>query len=176
MEIKEQPNVLFSEKYDHSVLAQFIGDKDYCTRADHFVKETLSSENHNLLHELPCHCLLWKTKELPINSIKGDHVDTVRMLALHNSKGLVEFTFNSGKCRYSICRLHSVHRIERTDYPLIVVTQNAVVPCSETIIFGKYQFMYRLNIEGYKEVQELDKFLTRLREAMLNDTVAPDKR
>ena len=167
MEIEGRPNVLFCEKYDHSVLAHFIEDKDYSTKADHFIKNTMSPDTHNLPHEIPCSCMLWKTKELPINSIKGDQLDTVKMLALQNGKGLVEFTFNSGKYRYSICRLHSVHRIERTDYPLIVVTQNAVVPCSETIIFGKYQFTYRLNIEGYKEVQELDKFLTRLREAML---------
>jgi hypothetical protein len=167
MDMEEKPQVLFSEKYSESVLAHFIKDKDYCTKADHFIKTTLSLEMHNLPHEIPCPCLVWKTKELPINSIKGDQLDTVRILALHNGKGLVEFIFNSGKYRYSICRLHSVHRIERTDHSLIVVTQNAVVPCSEIIIFGKYQLMYHLNIEGHKEVLELDKFLTRLRKEML---------
>ena len=89
------------------------------------------------------------------------------MLALHNNKGLVEFTFNTGKYRYSICRLHSVHRMERMDYSLIVITQNAVVPCSEVVIFGKYQFTYRLSVEDHKEVEELDKFLAKMRDGML---------
>jgi translation initiation factor IF-3 len=60
-----------------------------------------------------------------------------------------------------------MHRVEKTDYSLIVVTQNAVVPCTEIILFGKYQFSYRLSIEGHKEVEELDKFLTKLKESML---------
>jgi hypothetical protein len=89
------------------------------------------------------------------------------MLMLYEGKGLAEFVFNSGKCHYSICRLHSLHRIERTDYSLIVVTQNALVPCTEIIIFGKYQLMYRLSVEGHKEVEELDKFLVKLKDLML---------
>jgi translation initiation factor IF-3 len=57
--------------------------------------------------------------------------------------------------------------VERTDYSLIVITQNAVVPCAEIIIFGKYQFSYKLSIEGRKEGEELDKFLAKLKEAVL---------
>jgi translation initiation factor IF-3 len=57
--------------------------------------------------------------------------------------------------------------VERTDYSLIVMTQNAIVPCAELIIFGKYQFSYKLSIEGHKEVEELDRFLNKLKEAML---------
>jgi hypothetical protein len=166
MERKENPTVSFTEKYDHSILAQFIGDKDFCATSDHFIKKSLSY-SHTLPHEIACHCLLWKTKELPILSIKGDSVETTRVMMIYEGKGLVEFVFNSGKCHYSICRLHSIHRIERTDYSLIVVSQNAVVPCAEIIVFGKYQFMYRLSIEGHKEVEELDKFLMKLEELML---------
>ena len=47
------------------------------------------------------------------------------------------------------------------------MTQNAVVPCAELILFGKYQFSYRFSIEGQKEVGELDKFMAKLREAMM---------
>jgi hypothetical protein len=166
MERKEKITVLHTEKYDHSVLAQFIGDKDFCTIADHFVKKTLS-DSRALPHEIICDCLLWKTKELPINDVRGDTVDTANMMMIYEGKSFVAFTFNSGKCHYSICRLHSIHRIERTEYSLIVVTQNTIVPCAEIIIFGKYQFTYRLSIEGYKEVEELDKFLVKLKEAML---------
>jgi translation initiation factor IF-3 len=71
------------------------------------------------------------------------------------------------KCHYSVCRLNSVHRVERTDYSLIIVTQNTVVPCAEIIIFGKYQFSYRFSIEGHKEVEELDKFLAKLKTGMM---------
>jgi hypothetical protein len=42
-----------------------------------------------------------------------------------------------------------------------------VVPCAEIIIFGKYQFSYRFSVEGHKEVDELDKFLAKLRTAMM---------
>ena len=167
MENKEKTTVLFTEKYDHNVLTHFIADKDYCAQADNFIKKILS-DAHTLPHEIICDCLLWKTKELPLLSIKGDTVDTTRMLMLYEGKGLAEFVFNSGKCHYSISRLHSLHRIERTDYSLIVVTQNALVPCAEIIIFGKYQLMYRLNVEGHKEVEELDKFLVKLKDLMLN--------
>ena len=166
MERKEKPNVMFTEKYDHSILTYFIEDKDFCAKADHFIKKTLS-DSYTLPHEIACPCLLWKTKELPILSIKGDTVDTTRALMIYEGKGLVEFAFNSGKCHYSICRLHSIHRLERTDYSLIVVSQNAVVPCAEIIIFGKHQQIYRLNIEGHKEIEELDKFLTMLKELIL---------
>jgi hypothetical protein len=166
MERKEKLTVVFTEKYDHSVLAQFIGDIDFCATADHFIKKTLS-DSHTLPHEIICDCLLWKTKELPILSVKGDTVDTTRAMMIYEGKGLMEFVFNSGKCHYSICRLHSIHRLERTDYSLIVVTQNAVVPCAEIIIFGKYQQMYRLSVEGHQEVEELDKFLGKLNELML---------
>ena len=167
MENKEKTTVLFTEKYDHNVLTHFIAEKDFCAQADNFIKKTIC-DAHTLLHEITCDCLLWKTKELPLLSIKGDTVDTTRMLMLYEGKGLAEFVFNSGKCHYSICRLHSLHRIERTDYSLIVVTQNALVPCAEIIIFGKYQLMYRLNVEGHKEVEELDKFLVKLKDLMLN--------
>jgi translation initiation factor IF-3 len=61
--------------------------------------------------------------------------------------------------------VHSLHRIERTDYSLIIMTQNAVVPCAEITIFGKYQFNYRLIMEGHREVEELDKFLVKLKES-----------
>ena len=166
MENKEKTTVLFIEKYDHDVLTHFIADKDYCGQADNFIKKTLS-DAHILPYEIICDCLLWKTKELPLLSIKGDTVDTTRMLMLYEGKGLAEFVFNSGKCHYSICRLHSLHRIERTDYSLIVMTQNALVPCAEIIIFGKYQLMYRLSVEGHKEVEELDKFLVKLKDLML---------
>ncbi len=166
MERKEKITVLHTEKYDQSVLAHFIEDRDFCAKADHFIKKTLS-ESHTLTHEITCPCLFWKTKELPILSIKGDTVDTTRALMIVQREALAEFIFNSGKCHYSLCRIHSIHRIERTDYSLIVVTQNAVVPCAEIIIFGKYQFSYRLSIEGYKEVEELDKFLTKLKDSML---------
>ena len=166
MESKEKTTVMFTEKYDHSVLSHFIEDKDFCAKADSFIKKTLS-DSHTLPHEIICDCLLWKTKELPLLSIKGDTIDTTRVMMLYEGKGLVEFVFNSGKCHCSICRLHSIYRVERTDYALIVFTQNAVVPCAEIIIFGKYQFMYRLSIEGHKEVEELDKFLAKLKELML---------
>jgi len=166
MEQKEKFSVMFTEKYDHSVLTHFIADKDYCAKADNFIKTTLS-DSHTLPHDFTCDCLFWKTKELPLLAIKGDMVDTTRALIIYEGKGLVEFIFNSTKCHYSICRLHSIHRIERTDYSLIVVTQNAVVPCAEIIIFGKYQFSYRFSIEGHKEVEELDKFLAKLNGLML---------
>ena len=166
MEQKEKTTVMFTEKYDHNVLSHFIVDKDFCAKADNFIKKTLS-DSHTLPHEITCDCLFWKTKEVPILSIKGDTVDTTRALMIYEGKGLVEFVFNSTKCHYSICRLHSIHRIERTDYSLIVVTQNAVVPCAEIIIFAKYQFSYRFSFEGHKEVEELDKFLAKLKESML---------
>ena len=166
MENKEKTTVLFTEKYDHNILTHFIVEKDYCAQADNFIKKTLS-DIYTLPHEITCDCLLWKTKELPLLSIKGDTVDTTRVLMLYSGKGLVEFVFNSGKCHYSLCRLHSLHRIERTDYSLIIVTQNALVPCAEIIIFGKYQFMYRLSVEGHKEVEELDKFLAKLKDLVL---------
>ena len=167
MENKEKTTVLFTEKYDHNVLTHFIAEKDFCAQADNFIKKILS-DAHPLPHEITCDCLLWKTKELPLLSIKGDTVDTTRMLMLWEGKGLAEFVFNSGKCHYSISCLHSLHRIERTDYSLIVVTQNALVPCAEIIIFGKYQLMYRLSFEGHKEIEELDKFLVKLKDLMLN--------
>jgi len=72
-----------------------------------------------------------ETKELPLLAIKGDTVDTAKVLIIYEGKGLFEFVFNSTKCHYSICRLSSIHRVERTDYSLIIVTQNAVVPCAE---------------------------------------------
>ena len=166
MEQKEKTNAIYSDKYDHTLLTHFIIDKDYCAQADNFIKKTLS-DAHPLPHEITCDCLLWKTKELPLLSIKGDTVDTTRMLMLYEGKGLAEFVFNSGKCHYSLCRLDSLHRIERTDYSLIVVTQNTLVPCAEIIIFGKYQLLYRLSVEGHKEVEELDKFLVKLKDLML---------
>jgi len=166
MERKERPTVLFTEKYDRSVLAQFIADKDYCDTADNFIRKTLS-DPHALSYELTSPGLLWKTKELPILEIKGDMVDTTRVMLIYEGKSLVEFVFNSGKCHYSVSQLRSIHRLERTDYSLIVVTQNAVVPCAELILFGKYQFSYRFSIEGQKEVGELDKFMAKLREAMM---------
>jgi hypothetical protein len=166
MEQREKTNVMFTEKYDHNVLTHFISDKDYCAKADSFIKTTVTGA-HPLPHEITCDCLFWKTKELPLLAIKGDTVDTTRALVIFEGKGLFEFVFNSGKCHYSVCRLHSIHRIERTDYSLIVVTQNAVLPCAEIIIFGKYQFSYRFSFEGHKEVEELDKFLLKLKEAVL---------
>ena len=166
MEQKEKTNVMYSDKYDHTLLTHFIADKDYCAQADNFIKKTLT-ESHPLPHEIACDCLFWKTRELPIAAIKGDTVDTTRGLVIYEGKGLFEFVFNSTKYHYSFSRLHSIHRIERTDYSLIVVTQNTVVPWVEIIIFGKYQLAYRLSIEGHKEAEELDKFLTKLKEAML---------
>jgi hypothetical protein len=166
MEQKEKTNVMFTEKYDHSVLAHFIEDKDFCAKADNFIRKTLS-DSHTVPHEITCDCLFWKTKELPLLSIKGDTIDTTRAMMLYGGKSLFEFVFNSTKCHYSFARLHSIHRVERTDYSLIIVTQNAVMPCAEIIIFGKYQFIYRLSIEGHKEVEELDKFLAKLKELML---------
>jgi hypothetical protein len=166
MEQKEKTNVMYSDKYNHTFLMNFILDKDYCAQADNFIKKTLA-ESHPLPHEIVCDCLFWKTRELPIGAIKGDTVDTTRGLVIYQGKGLFEFIFNSTKCHYSLSRLHSIHRIERTDYSLIVVTQNAVVPCAEIIIFGKYQFSSKLSIEGHKEAEELDRFLTRLKESML---------
>ncbi len=166
MENKEKTTVMFTEKYDHNVLTHFIMDKDFCAQADNFIKKTLSG-SLTLPHEIICDCLLWKTKELPLLSIKGDTVDTTRILMLYEGKVLTEFVFNSGKCHYSLCRLHSLHRIERTDYSLIIVTQNALVPCAEIILFGEYQFSYRFSFEGHKEVEELDKFLAKLKELML---------
>ena len=164
--MEEKTSITYADKYDHNVLTHFIIDKDYCAKADSFIKTTLS-EFHPLPHEIPCICLFWKTKELPLLAIKGDMVDTTRGLIIYEGKGLFEFVFNSTKCHYSFSRLHSIHRAERTDYSLIVVTQNAVVPCSDIIIFGKYQFSYRLSIEGHKEMEELDKFLSKLKESML---------
>jgi len=166
MEQQAKTNVICTGKYDHTLLTHFITDKDYCAQADNFIKKTLA-DAHPLPHEIACDCLFWKTRELPIAAIKGDTVDTTRALIINEGKGLFEFVFNSTKCHYSFSRLHSIHRVERTDYSLIVVTQNAVVPCAEIIIFGKYQFSYRLSIEGHKEVEELDKFLTKLKESML---------
>ena len=127
--MEEKISVMFSEKYDHNVLTHFIIDRDYCVKADSFIKTTLSA-SYPLPHEIPCACLFWKTRELPISEIKGNNVDTTRGLIIDEGKGLVEFVFNSTKYHYSICRLNSIHRIERTDYSLIVVTQNAVVPCA----------------------------------------------
>ena len=164
--MEQKPGVMFSEKYDHNVLTHFIIDRDYCDKADSFIKTTLSA-SRPLPHEIPCACLFWKTRELPISEIKGNNVDTTRALIIDEWKGLVEFVFNSTKYHYSICRLNSIHRIERTDYSLIVVTQNAVVPCAEIIIFGLYQFSYRFSFEGQKEIEELDKFLVKLKDAML---------
>ena len=164
--MEEKTSITYSDKYDHNVLTHFIIDKDYCAKADNFIKTTLS-ESHPLPHEIPCICLFWKTKELPLLAIKGDMVDTTRGLIIYEGKGLVEFVFNTTKYHYSICGLNSIHRIERTDYSLIVVTQNAVVPCAEIIIFGMYQFSYRFSFEGHKEVEELDKFLVKLKDAML---------
>jgi hypothetical protein len=166
MELKEKISVLFTDKYDHNVLPHFIMDREYCAQADTFIKKTLS-DVHPLPHEIAADCLFWKTKELPMLTVKGDMVDTTRALIIHDGKSLVEFVFNSGKCHYSVCRVHSLHRIERTDYSLIIVTQNAVVPCAEITIFGKYQFNYRLSMEGHREVEELDKFLVSLKEMML---------
>jgi hypothetical protein len=166
MEQKEKINVLFTEKYDHSVLTHFIFDREYCIRADNFIKTTLS-DSHTLPHEITCDCLFWRTKELPLLAIKGDMVDTTRGLVIFEEKGLFEFIFNSTKCHYSICRLPSIHRFERTDYSLIVMTQNAVVPCAEITIFGEYQFSYRFSFEGHQEVEELDRFLEKLKDAML---------
>jgi hypothetical protein len=166
MEQQIKTNVMYSGNYDHTLLTHFITDKDYCAQADNFIKKTLS-DSHPLPHEIACDCLFWKTRELPIAAIKGDTVDTTRALIIYEGKGLFEFVFNSTKCYYSFSRLHSIHRVERTDYSLIVVTQNTVVPCADIIIFGKYQFSYRLSIEGHKEAEELDRFLNKLKEAML---------
>jgi hypothetical protein len=166
LEQKEKITVMFTDKYDHTVLSHFIADRDYCAQADTFIKKTLANI-HPAPHEIICDCLFWKTRELPMMTIKGDMVDTTRALMIYEGKGLVEFVFNSTKYHYSICRLHDLHRVERTDYSLIIVTQNAVVPCAEITIFGKYQFNYRLSMEGYKEVEELDRFLGKLRELML---------
>jgi hypothetical protein len=165
MEQKEKLNVLFTEKYEHNVLSHFIEDREYCTKADNFIKTTLS-DAHTVPHEIICDCLLWKTKELPLLAIKGDAVNTTKALIIYEGKGLFEFVFNSTKCHYSFSRLSSIHRVERTDYSLIIVTQNAVVPCAEIIIFGKYQFSYRFGVEGHKEEEELDKFLAKLKAAM----------
>jgi hypothetical protein len=165
VEQKEKTNVMYSDKYDHTFLTHFIADRDYCAQANNFIKKTLIY-SHPLPHEITCDCLFWKTRELPISAIKGDTVDTTRALIIHEGKGLFEFVFNSTKCHYSFSRLDSIHRVERTDYSLIVVTQNAVVPCAEIIIFGKYQFSYKLSIEGHKETEELDRFLTKLKESM----------
>jgi hypothetical protein len=166
MEPREKMNVLFSEKYDHNLLTHFILDRDYSVKADNFIKNTLSGP-HTLPHEITCDCLFWKTKELPLLAIKGDMVDTTRALMISEGKGLVEFVFNSTKCHYSICRLNSIQRVERTDYSLVVITQNAVVPCADVVIFGMYQSACRFSFEGAKEVEELDKFLVKLKEAML---------
>jgi len=158
-------NVMFTEKYDHTELTHFIPERDFCAKADTFIRQTLAGTQPVPL-EIPCHCLFWKTRELPIAEIKGNNVDTTRALVIHE-KGLVEFVFNSGKCHCSISQIHSIHRIERTDSSIIIVTQNAVVPCADIIIFGMYQFSFRLSIEGQKEVEELDKFLHRLKESIL---------
>ena len=166
MEQQVKTNAIYSDKYDHTLLTHFIIDKDYCAEADIFIKKTLT-ESHPLPHEIICDCLFWKTRELPIAAIKGDTIDTTRALIIYEGKGLFEFVFNSTKCHYSFSRLHAIHRVERTDYSLIVITQNAVVPCAEMIIFDKYQFSYKLSIEGHKEVEELDKFLNKLKESML---------
>src|SRR5271157_4853741 len=165
MEQKEKINVMFTDKYEHSALARFINDREYSTKADSFIK-TILSDIHPAPHEITCDCLFWKTKELPLLAIKGDTVDTTRALIIEKG-GLYEFVFNSTKCHYSVCSLHSIHRVERTDYSLIIVTQNAVVPCAEIIIFGKYQFSYRFSVEGHKEVEELDNFLAKLNGLML---------
>ena len=165
MEQKEKINVMFTEKYEHNALARFINDREYSTKADSYIKTTLS-DVHPSPHEITCDCLFWKTREIPLLNLKGDTVDTTRALIIYQG-GLYEFVFNSMKYHYSVCRLNSVHRIERTDYSLIIVTQNAVVPCAEIIIFGKYQFSYRFSVEGHKEVDELDKFLEKLRTAMI---------
>jgi hypothetical protein len=146
-------------------LARFINDREYSTKADSYIKTTLS-DVHPSPHEITCDCLFWKTREIPLLNLKGDTVDTTRALIIYQG-GLYEFVFNSMKYHYSVCRLNSIHRVERTDYSLIIVTQNAVVPCAEIIIFGKYQFSYRFSIEGHKEVEDLDKFLAKLRTAMM---------
>ena len=165
MEIREKINVLFSEKYDHNTLSHFIIDREYSVKADAFIKQTLSGAI--IAHEIRCDCLFWKTKELPLLSLKGDPVDTTRALVISEEKGLVEFVFNSTKCHYSFCRVDSIHRVERTDYSLVIVTQNALVPCAEIIIFGMYQFSYRFSFEGNREVGELDKFLEKLKKTMM---------
>jgi len=165
MEQKEKINLLFTEKYEHSVLAHFVNDREYSTKADSFIK-TILSDVHPAPYEIACDCLFWKTKEIPLLALKGDTVDTTRALLIYQG-GLYEFVFNSMKCHYSVCPLRSIHRVERTDYSLIIVTQNAVVPCSEIIIFGKYQFSCRISVEGHKEVEELDKFLAKLKTAMM---------
>jgi hypothetical protein len=165
MEQKEKINVMFTEKYEHSTLAHFINDREYSTKGDSFIK-TILSDVRPAPHEIACDCLFWKTKEIPLLALKGDTVDTTRALMIYQG-GLYEFVFNSMKCHYSVCPLRSVHRVERTDYSLIIVTQNAVVPCAEIIIFGKYQFSYRFSVEGHKEVEDLDKFLAKLKTAMM---------
>jgi len=165
MEQKEKINLLFTEKYEHPVLARFINDREYSTKADTFIK-TILSDVRPAPYEIPSDCLFWKTKEIPLLALKGDPVDTTRGLIVYEV-GLYEFVFNSMKCHYSVCPLRSIHRVERTDYSLIIVTQNAVVPCSEIIIFGKYQFSCRFSVEGHKEVEELDKFLAKLKTAMM---------
>ena len=166
MELKEKINVMYTDNYSHNILSHFIMDREYCAQADNFIKKTLVNVNP-LPHEIACDCLFWKTRELPMLTVKGDPVDTTRGLIIYEGKSLVEFVFNSSKCHYSVCSMHSLHCIERTDYSLIVVTQNAIVPCAEITIFGKYQFNYHLSMEGHKEVEELDKFLGKLKEQML---------
>jgi hypothetical protein len=165
MELKEKTNVLFTEKYEHSVLSHFITDREYAAKADTFIKQALS-DTRPVSHEIPGVCLFWRTKELPLLSVKGDLIDTTRALVIYENKLLLEFVFNSTKCHYSCCRIDTVQRVERTDYSLIVISQNAVVPCAEMIIFGMFQFSYRFSIEGHKEVEELDKFLGKLKTAM----------
>jgi hypothetical protein len=166
MEQKEKINILFTEKYDHNVLSHFIPDHEYCAKADIFIKQTLTAV-HPLPHEINCECLFWKTKELPLLALKGDLLDTTKALVISEGKGLVEFVFNSTKCHYSFCRLESLQRVERTDYQIIVISQGAVVPCAEIVIYGMYQTVYRISFEGHKEVEQLDKFLAKLKTAML---------
>ena len=63
MEQKEKINVMFTEKYEHSVLVHFINDREYSTKADSFIK-TILSDAHPAPHELACDGLFWKTKEI----------------------------------------------------------------------------------------------------------------
>ena len=77
MEQKEKINLLFTEKYEHPVLARFINDREYSTKADSFIK-TILSDVHPAPHEIACDCLFWKTKEIPLLALKGDPVDTTR--------------------------------------------------------------------------------------------------
>ena len=69
MEQKEKINELFTEKYEHNVLSHFIADREYCTKADSFIKTTLS-DIYPAPHEITCDCLFWKTRETPLLALK----------------------------------------------------------------------------------------------------------